>query len=352
MANATGRRLRLALVYAACVPVALGAVEGYLRQKPRPHFDPGMPAAYRIRDDAVGFRPAPGVSWREALWLGDEPIYDAVYTTDATGRRITPEATGGDDARCVLFFGCSFTWGTGVDDADTLPWLTSEATGGRDRIHSFAFGGWGPHQMLGALEAGEVERTLPCEPTHALYVSVHDHVRRVAGRSPWDPHGPRFELRDDGSIVRDGNFDDRPSLLRSLPWLAKSELLRILGEHFSETRRDYDRFAAVVAASRERLASRWPGVDFRVLLWDKRWKQDPEYWEGLLRRGLRVHFVSEILPDQREHAARYAVSPRDGHPNRTANERIAAWIAREVLAPATAAADPGTAIAPSRAGAP
>jgi hypothetical protein len=206
--------------------------------------------------------------------------------------------------------------------------------------------------MLAALETGQVEGSLACEPTQVLYVSVHDHVRRVAGRSPWDPHGPRFELREDGSVARDGNFDDRPSWLRAWPWLASSQLVRILSEHFTETRRDFDRFAAVVAASRDRVASRWPGADFRVLLWDKRWKHDPEYWEGLLRRGLRVHFVSEILPDQREHAARYAVSPHDGHPNRTANERIAAWLAREILGGPTAAAGPGTASAPSRAGAP
>lgn len=348
----TGRRIRLALVYAACVPAAWAAVELYLRLSPRPRLDPAMPAAWRIRDDDVGVRPAPGVSWREALWLGDEAIYDVVYTTDAHGRRVTPEATGGEDALCVLFFGCSFSFGTGIGDADTLPWLTSEAMGRRHEVHNFSFSGWGPHQMLAALEAGSVERSLPCEPTHALYVSIHDHVRRVAGRSPWDPHGPRFELREDGSVVRDGNFDDRPSLLRAWPWLGRSELVRILSERFRETQRDFDLFAAVVAASRDRVASRWPGVDFRVLLWDKRWKHDPEFWQGLLRRGLRVHFVSEILPDQREHASRYAVSPHDGHPNRTANERIAAWIAREILGPATAAAGPATASAPSRAGGP
>jgi hypothetical protein len=346
------RRIRLALVYAACVPLAWGAAELYLAQRPRPHLDPEMPAAYRVRDDAVGLRPAAGASWREALWLGDQSIYDVVYTMDAHGRRVTPAALGGKDALCVLFFGCSFSFGTGIGDEDTLPWLTSVASGGRHHVHNFSFEGWGPHQMLAALEAGEVESSLDCEPTHAIYVSVHDHVRRVAGRSPWDPHGPRFELREDGRLVRNGNFDDRPSLIRSWPWLGKSEVLRILSEHFVPTQADFDRFAAVVAESRDRLARRWPGIDFRVLLWDRRWKHEPEYWEGLRRRGLRVDFVSEILPDQREHASRYAISPHDGHPNRTANERIAAWIAREVLNGPRAAAAPESASAPSRAGGP
>ena len=62
--------------------------------------------------------------------------------------------------------------------------------------------------------------------------------------------------------------------------------------------------------------------------------------------------MSEILPDQREEALRYAISSHDGHPNRTANEWIAAWIAREILGEPTAAGVPETASAPSRAGGP
>ncbi len=345
-------RLRIGLLYAACLPLAWGAVELFLGLRPPPHFDPGMPPEYVVRDPAVGIRPAPGVSWREALWQGDEPIYDVVYTMDAHGRRVTPAAEGGEDALCILFFGGSFTFGTGVGDHETLPWQTSVATGRRHHLHNFSFGGWGPHQMLGALEAGEVESSLDCEPTHAIYVSVSDHVRRVAGRSPWDPHGPRFVLDGQGRLVRDGNFDDRPSLLASWPLLGRSRVLKILSERFDPTQADYDRFAEVVAASRDRLVALWPDIDFSVLLWDKRWKFDSEYWEGLERRGLRVHYVSGILPNQHENGGLYAVSPYDGHPNRLANEAIAAWLAHEILEPARGAAAPGTASAPSRADAP
>jgi hypothetical protein len=349
------RRGRLALVYLACVPLVLGAFELHLGLRTRPEFDAEMPPAWRVRDDEVGVRPAPGVAYREALRLGSEPIYDVVYTIDERGERVTPPVRGDGDALCVLFFGCSFTFGTGVGDEDTLPWLTGVASGQRHRIHNFSFGGWGPHQMLAALQSGQVDSALDCEPTHAIYQSVHDHVRRVAGRSPWDPHGPRFVLDASGRPVRAGNFDDRPSFPRSWPLLRNSEILRILAEDFEPGPRDYELFAEVVKASRDLLASRHPGVEFHVLLWDKRWKQDPEYWEGLERRGLRVHFVSGLLPDLREAPERWAVSPHDGHPNRAANERIAGFVAREILGEAprpTGAPAPASASAPSRAAAP
>jgi hypothetical protein len=319
----------------------------------RLRLDPEMPAAYRVRDDAVGDRPAPGAAYREALRFGDETVYDVVYTIDEHGLRVAPPSHASEGALCILFFGCSFTFGTGIGDQDTSPWLTGAATGYRHRIYNFSFSGWGPHQMLAAIQAGQVEETIDCEPTHAIYQSVHDHVRRVAGRGPWDPHGPRFALDAEGRVVRDGSFDDRPSFPRSWPRLGKSEILRTLSEDFDPTQRDYDLFAEVVEASRDLLASRHPGVEFHVLLWDKRWKQDPEYWEGLERRGLPVHFVSRILPVEREALREFAISPRDAHPNRKANERIAAYVAREILGdPTTEAPAPVGASAPSREAAP
>lgn len=75
--------------------------------------------------------------------------------------------------------------------------------------------------------------------------------------------------------------------------------------------------------------ARWPGVRFDVLVWDKRWKQDLAYWESLERRGIAVHFVSEILPDFQEEPLRYALGRHDGHPNALANERVARWFVRE-----------------------
>jgi hypothetical protein len=348
-------RARLALVYLACVPLAVGVLELHLGLRTRPRADPAMPPAARVRDGAVGLRPAPGVAYREALWQGDEPIFDVVYTIDENGQRVVPPFRGDGAALCILFFGCSFSYGTGIRDDETSPWLTGVATGYRHHIYNFSFAGWGPHQMLAALQVGQVEEVLGCEPTHVIYQSAYDHVRRVAGRSPYDPHGPRFVLREDGRLVRAGNFDDTPSFPGSWPRLGKSEILRILSEHFEPGPRDFDRFAEVVRAARDLLVNRHPDVEFHALLWDKRWKQDAEYWEGLQRRGIRVHFVSDAIPDLRQAAGRYAVSPHDGHPNRAANERIAAYVAREILGeePSPRAdPDPVSASAPSRAASP
>ncbi len=321
----------MALFNLAFAPLAFGGFELHLGTRTRPHPDPDIPAAYKLRDDIVGHKIAAGVSVRHAFWLGAEPIFDAVYTIGPDGLRVVPEPRGDGDSLCVLFFADSFPFGWGLDDDETIPWRTALLTGRRHRIYNFSYLGWGAHQMLALLQSGRVEEVVDCAPTHALYYSIYDHVQRAAGRSPYDPHGPRFELREDGALERRGSFDDEPGFAARWPRLAKSGVLRILAEDFEPKPADFDRFAAIVAASRDLLAQRWPGVRFHALLWDKRWKQDAAYWEGLERRGIPVHFISEMLPGYREEPLRYALGPHDGHPNAHANELVARWFVREIL---------------------
>ena len=326
-----GRMTRVVLFNLAFAPLAFGGFELYLGIRPRPHADPDIPAAYKLRNDVVGHEIAAGVSVRHALWLGHEPIFDALYTIGPDGLRVVPAPRDDGDGACVLFFVDSFVFGWGLDDDETIPWMAAHFTGRRHRIYNLSYLAWGPHQMLSMLQSGRVEELVDCAPTHVLYYSIYDHVHRAAGRSPNDLFGPRFELRQDGVLERRGNFDDQPGFVRRWPRLARSAVVRALAEDFEPGPADFERFAAIVAASRDLLAARWPGVRFDVLLWDKRWRQDAAYWESLKRRGIAVHFVSEILPGHREEPLRYALSRHDSHPNAHANERVARWFAQEIL---------------------
>lgn len=334
----TGRWLRLVLVNAAFLLLVAGLYEFSLGWATPPRLDPATPAVKEVRDDVVGYRLPENVSAQVRMWFGDEIVYDVVYTTDEHGLRVAPPAEAGGTL-CVLFFGGSFAFGTGVNDSETSPFLTGVATGGRHAIHNFAYRGYGAHQMLALLESGRVEEAIDCTPTHAIYHSVHDHVRRVAGRAPWDRHGPRYRLERD-LAVRRGNFDDEgPSFAEAWPRLARSHVLRRIAEHFEPGPHDWELFAAVVDASRRLLTDRYPGVEFHVLLWNKPWKHAPEYWETLQRRGIRVHFISDVLPNYPEDRDLYGIGPHDGHPNPSANAYIADYVAAEILGDKRAAED-------------
>ena len=160
-----------------------------------PHIDPDFVEEYWVRDDTLGYRLLENTRSRVALWVGSDLVYDVVYTTGENGLRLAPPARGGDDSLCILFFGGSLTYGTGVNDDETSPYLTGAVTGYRHRISNFGFEGYGAHQMLAYLESGRAEAAAGCTPTHAIFHSVYDHLRRAAGFAEWDPYGPATSSR-------------------------------------------------------------------------------------------------------------------------------------------------------------
>ncbi|HNY03187.1 MAG TPA: hypothetical protein PKG48_11395, partial [Bacteroidales bacterium] len=108
-------------------------------------------------------------------------VYDARYTIH-DGIRATPNST--DTAgRSAFFFGCSVTFGTGVNDDQTLPFYFNEAAGGHYRVYNFGLPGYGPHQMLALVESsrfGEIPAGREGKDI-AVYSFIPDHIRRSAG---------------------------------------------------------------------------------------------------------------------------------------------------------------------------
>ena len=139
-----------------------------------------------MRDDTLGYRLVENTRSRVALWMGSDLVYDVVYATGENGLRRAPPARGGDDSLCILFFGGSFGYGTGVNDDQTSPYLTGVVTGYRHRIANLGFQGYGAHQMLADLESGQAEAAAGCTPTHAVFQTVYNHERphREIGKKP------------------------------------------------------------------------------------------------------------------------------------------------------------------------
>jgi len=295
-----------------------------------------------VVDDDLGVRPRPGLRTTAAMRVGSEPSYDVVYTFDEVGLRVSPpEPQPGPDTDCVLFFGGSFTFGEGVEDEQTMPYRVGVRSGGRYRVRNFGFSGYGPHQMLAAIQSGLVDRAATgCHPRYAIYQAVYHHVLRAAGIWSWDRHGPRFVVGDDGRARRAGNFDtDEPDLAKSVAnalgdsGLGRQIRRRGMDVGTSEaTEADVQLFRSIVATAAEELEQRWPGIEFHVLYWDRWDSQGPYdlFDESLQSKGITVHNISEILPDRSDWERAYRL-PHDIHPNATTHDLMAAYVVRDLL---------------------
>jgi len=245
-------------------------------------------------------------------------IYSASYTIDEFGFRAMPHVPNAPDT--VYFFGCSFTFGEGVNNADTFAYRYSLLSG--RRVRDFGVHGYGPHQMLRALETDRPKRLgIPDPPALVIYVALSTHVYRAAGKVSWDSHGPHYEIRN-GKAEYLGPFSDQhENWLRRI--LNRSFVISRLAQPWRH-RADLERYVAIVKKSRDLVAQRY-GVPFVVVLWDfygKREERRDATWifTRLAREGVKVVRLSEAIPDLGE--------PRlyilhDGHPRPPLHEKVA-----------------------------
>ncbi len=188
---------------------------------------------YRVSDDDLGVKPIPGIRARHAKYFQDKLVFDATYTIDAFSRRVVPKPKAAEKAtEALLFFGCSFTFGTGVEDDETLPAYMAQDLP-RFHVYNYAFQGYGPQHMLAKLEEDTLADELDENRAFLLYVFIPDHIRRVIGSRKvvcgW-AYGDRFPYYDydgHGVIRRFGSFaTGRPWRQRWYGLLQREQCMR------------------------------------------------------------------------------------------------------------------------------
>ncbi len=282
------------------------------------------------RDPVLGWAPYGPTVRHARLVVDGRVVYDVDYTFDEEGRRVTPPARVHPADGTVLAFGGSFTFGEGVGDADSMPWRVAELAGRRWRVVNLGFQGWGPQQMLVALEAGLLRDVVVGDRLEAVYQCGFFHVERAAGLVRWARRTPRYVL--DGDVVRRNGFypDD---LEGPFPWPAVLDRWlmwrRLAGPVRPPGRPAVELFAGIVASARDRVVARGAGARFRVLYWDDEppWLDGPVV-DALRREGVAVTRVSDILP---LHDPTMRLDPSDAHPSAVAHDLVARWIVNHRL---------------------
>jgi hypothetical protein len=293
------------------------------------------PANWARPHDVLGNQPFPGLHARWKRYVGGKLLFDVAVSTDENGLRITPPAPQAKES--ILFFGCSYTFGHGVNDSETFPYLVGAATAGKYAVYNFGFNGYGPNQMLAALQSGWAETVVRQPPILVVYLAIPDHVRRVWGRELpiWQMRDPRFELDANGRLVRTGRFEDRKPdeqekrlTQRILNLYEKSYFKKIA----PTTTTDYRLYVEIVKASRDEVARRFPRSHFEVVYWPPpdpgaaSWAKGTE--DTLRAAGFEVHNVKTFL---RGDAYKYVLSPKDVHPNPVGDQLMADYVVEALI---------------------
>lgn len=329
------RPLVLLFLNASVIALVFGAAEFvFFRREAAPVYSGG----YGYEDDVLGFVPVKGVRGHSSKIEGGKRLFDVTYSIDSNGQRVAPAINPEGTSACVLFFGDSFTFGEGLEDGETLPYQVGVQSGGRVQTYNFGFHGYGPHQMLSAIEHDVVRDRVRCKPDFAIYQALPDHAARVSGKITYAKHSPRYRLQTDGTVRFAGHFDDEAP-----PWqqnlrgrFGKSAIYRWFQAFALPAVSDDDvrLMLGVVSSSRDQLERQYPGIHFQVILWINRETDKTVYDElrlGLDQMKVPTHLVEEILPHYRLGASEYVLSGIDRHPTALTNRLLAAYVVNRIV---------------------
>ncbi|MDL2291122.1 hypothetical protein LJC09_03370 [Desulfovibrio sp. OttesenSCG-928-F20] len=277
------------------------------------------PGDYFFRDDPkLGYGPRPMAGRMHAVKeCNGKTAYNVVYSTLPSGWRVTPQHPGARTA--VVLFGCSFTWGEGLNDDETFAWKLGELLGPDVQVFNFGIPGYGSHHMLAWIEHGLlVDIAARYDTVHTVYSTIRGHELRSMGYSQWDAFGPWYGF-EKGRIVRKGVFADDVWAIRPYTdaLLGKSMIYRkILSTKFIPRWLRFKHHAGIIREADRQLgdmglgrltAVLWPGVAFK---------------DEVEKEGVPVLDLAPHLPDWNEDHDRYRI-PCDAHPNATANDIVA-----------------------------
>jgi len=299
-------------------------------------------------DDVRGYALAKNSKIRSVETLGNKTIYDVVYTASQHGLRVAPHNLKDSSVippkhyQNVVFFGCSCTFGEGVQDHETWPYLLEEKSGGRYQSYNFAMEGYGPHQMLRILETGLLDDIMmDKQPSIAIYLALPQHIIRSSCKYPyftWDVNGPRYVLNSRHEVEYMGKFNE--TLFLKLKFmifqqLAKSYLIsesfwikELLGWNIYQV--DKETFIEIILKAREIFCQKFNGK-FYVILWANNiWSDESDEYKyvaaELQKRQVHVIDTKDIFANRNHNNKEIYQINYDGHPNPLAYQKVAEYM--------------------------
>ncbi len=214
---------------------------------------------------------APNRENRVRYRANGELIYDVTYRLDGAGNRVTPQPEKGTNSR-ILFVGCSFTFGDGVEDDETLPAVVAR-TLPESGVVNLGHGGYGAANILYMLQRRETFEPYRGGDAAMVYVYIPAHVRRSIGSmrivANYGANFPHYVI-EDGNVVRDRTFAyARPWRQKAYSYLVHEPILKhfnidlppaFTDEHFRFT-------ARLIAECRNVFRESFPEQEFVVVIY-------------------------------------------------------------------------------------
>jgi hypothetical protein len=255
-----------------------------------------------------------------------DTIFDVHYSIDHQYRRITPNHDT-TKQKYAVFFGCSVTFGWGLEDDQTLPFFFQEESN-LYNSYNYAYSGWGMHNMLARLEQKDLSSEVPEKDGIGVYVFLWSHIRRAIGDmriyTGWGHQMPYYTI-ENNELVNKGNFaNDRFFTSKFYEILYRSNIIN----YFKITlplkikKKHYVLASEIIKKAKQEYIQQFGNDNFYVIIFPIDWKEftnerKEEFLSYLIERDIDYFDYSDSVQLINEY-----IIAGDGHPNALTHQKI------------------------------
>lgn len=222
-------------------------------------------------DEALGTSLPADTVIHHTYTVNDTLIYQQQYRIDYLKRRVTPASKPDSTyTNFALVTGCSFAFGYGVSDNQTLAFYLDSISGKRG--YNYGNSGYGTQQTLALLQSQDLTKQIDEKSGVLIHLFIDDHIARLIGSRRliklWAEDFPYYVL-DGGELHRNGSFSSgRPLLTKLYKALSQSAFIDLFDIDIPWQISDnhIKLFGAILEESKSEFLSQFPESEFLVVI--------------------------------------------------------------------------------------
>ena len=221
-----------------------------------------------VLDDTMGYKAKP--NWH-LQWQPSKGWKSISFSTDSLSRRIVPtnESSKIFRDKFALFLGCSYTYGDGVSDEETMPYFF-EQKAQNYVAQNYGFMGYSPLQSLALLQHRNLRKEIKEKQGFAVYTYINDQIDRVIPASRWiELMKGRFPNLMHQSMITDGIFLKKHHVLYDfIHWAGNTNTAQYFRIGYPKTHNDthYQLVVNVLKKTKEEYKHQFGNDNFYVII--------------------------------------------------------------------------------------
>jgi hypothetical protein len=282
--------------------------------------------AFFRHDDNLGIALEKNRRVRCEVLYDNKQLWDVHYSSDEFGRRTTTQVSESEPKQFAVFFGCSYLFGEGSNDDETIPSQFSMAAP-QFRSYNYGVPGYGTQQMLAIIESGKLKQEIKEEQGIGVYLYLPEvHESRVIGEmeivNSFGADFPYYYLDKEKHLQRNAQFSSGRKLTNTIySVLGKSRTRQYFGLNFPRRQEaHYQLTAALIERSAKLFKEQFSNSDFYVAVFPNQLPTPLRLTELTKTLSVKLIDLSAIF-DSSSSLNQFV---GDGHPTPVANRNFAA----------------------------